>query len=171
MKLNTIFLILITTLCTLPLQAQEDAATILKKAVAQAKAEHKNVFVKYGASWCKWCKKMDMEMKSDACKAYFDNHYVIVDFVVNESSNKKNLETPGAMELLQSWHGEKAGLPFWVVLDDQGALLEDSFDEKGQNLGCPVSPKEVAQFVEILKKTSTLKQKELNVITTVFTSK
>lgn len=151
--------------------AQETAATIMEKASEQAKKEKKKVFLMFHASWCSWCKKMDNNMNSDACKKLFDDNYVVAHITVQESPKNKALETPGGAEVLKTYKGEKSGLPYWVILDHKGTLLADSNNAKGENLGCPASPEEVAVFIEKLKKTSKLSKKELAVITETFTIK
>ena len=171
MKLKLIILLFIATAVTIQAKAQDSASSILEKAYTQAKAENKNVFVKYSASWCGWCKKMDKQMKSDSCKSFFDNNYVIVTLVVNESEKNKNIETPGGIDVLKKHKGEKSGLPFWVILDSSGNLIEDSFDDTGENLGCPATEKEVENFITILKNTSSLTEENLNTIAKTFLSK
>jgi tetratricopeptide (TPR) repeat protein len=145
-----------------------NASELLEKAYNKAKAENKNVFVKYNASWCGKCKKMDSKMKADSCKSMFENNYVFVSLVVKESSKNKYLETPGAIDFLKKHNGEGYGLPFWVVLNKNGDLLEDSFYIKGQNMGCPESEIEVAEFINILRKTSNITKEGLDVIAKEF---
>ena len=171
MKLKLITLLFISTVLTIQTKAQNSASSIFENAFTQAKLENKNVFVKYSASWCGWCKRMDKQMKSDNCKSFFDSNYVIVTLIVKESEKNKHLEHPGATDFLKKHKGETSGLPFWVVLDDTGNLLEDSFNAKGLNLGCPASKGEVDEFITILKKTSSLTEKNLNIIAKTFLSK
>lgn len=171
MKLKLTTLLLITALFTVSVNAQESATTIMEKALTQAKAENKNVFVKYSASWCGWCKKMEAQMKSDELKKFFEDNYVIVQIVAKESAKNKHLENPGSNELMATQGGEKAGLPFWVILDKNGKLIEDSFDSKGSNLGCPASGDEVPEFIAKLKKTSKLNDVQLGKIAEVFSAK
>lgn len=161
-------LLFIATVFTIQLKAQNSASSILEHAFAQAKDENKNVFVKYSASWCGWCKKMEKQMKNDPCKVFFNDNYVIVTFTVKESENNKHLETPGGIDLLKEHKGEKSGLPFWAILDKNGNLIEDSFNDKGENLGCPATAKEVEDFIAILKKTSNLTEDNLNTIAETF---
>lgn len=149
-------------------QEQPSASAVIEKAATQAKKENKKVFVIFHASWCTWCKKMENNMANPAVKSYFDKSYVITHLTVQESPKNKNLENPGADTLLKKYKAEKAGIPFFVILDTGGNLLEDSFDSKGQNLGCPASKEEVAEFNRILKSTSKLTDKELAAIAEVF---
>ena len=101
MKLKLITLLFIATVFTIQTKAQNSASSILENAYSQAKLENKNVFVKYSASWCGWCKRMDKQMKSDSCKSFFDSNYVIVTLVVKESEKNKHLEHPEATDFLK----------------------------------------------------------------------
>jgi len=168
MKAKLIILFFITTVFTIQTNAQKNASTILEDAYAKAKLEKKKVFVKYSASWCSWCKRMEKQMKSDRCKEFFDDNYIVVTLVVMESKKNKHLETPEAIDFLEKHKGEKAGLPFWLVLDSDGNVLEDSFNAKGENLGCPATKEEVVEFIEILKNTSNLSEENRKIIAEVF---
>ncbi len=151
--------------------AQEPAAAIMDKAFNTAKTQNKNVFLMFHASWCGWCKKMDKNMTGDACAKLFSDNYVTAHLTVKESPKNSSLENPGGEDILRKYKGEQAGLPFWVILDAKGNVLTDSFDAKGENLGCPGSPEEVTQFIAKLKKTSKLNDKQLAVIRETFTIK
>jgi len=151
-----------------PMFSQESAAAILGKAIEKAKIENKNVFIMFHASWCGWCKKMDLNMKNKACNTFFDKNYVVEHLVVNEATDKKHLENPGAEALLTKYNGENSGIPFWLIFDKNGNFLTDSFDSKGQNLGCPATKEEVSVFIKKLRETSSLTQKELDIISAVF---
>jgi len=147
-----------------PLAADE----ILHEAMQVAAKEHKNILIVFHASWCGWCHKMDSSLNDKDCKKFFDDNYVIRHLVVYESKDKKDLENPGAFELLTRYHGNDEGIPFWLVFDKDGQLLADSeirpegssSESKGQNVGCPAQENEVAYFLEVLRKTSRITREQ-----------
>ncbi|MEG1199069.1 MAG: thioredoxin family protein, partial [Algoriella sp.] len=66
---------------------------------------------------------------------------------------KKNLETPGGAEINEKLGGKDQGLPFWVILDANGKVLEDS-RVNGENIGGPASEDEVGNLIAKLETTS-----------------
>lgn len=160
-------------------EAPPAAKQVLKEAVMKASAENKHVFIMFHASWCGWCHRMDSLMNKPELKKYFDDNYVIRHLVVLESEKKKNLENPGALDMLKKFHGDKQGIPFWLIFDKLGNLQADclmrpegaGLDKPGENTGCPASPPEVAHFIKVLSKTSKLTKKELEIIAAQFTRK
>jgi len=153
----------------------ESAEKILAEAGEIAAKENKKVFILFHASWCGWCKKMDMSMADAGVKKYFDDNYVIRHLVVYESRGKENLENPGALELLIKYKGNDQGIPYWMVFDPSGKLIADSKMRtdnqglgEGENAGCPASAEEVAHFIKVLKQTSRLTEDELNTIAARF---
>lgn len=156
-------------------QTPESADKVMSDAYTTAKKENKKVFLMFHASWCGWCHKMDAAMNDASVKKFFDDNFVVRHLVVMESEGKKNLENPGAADMMEKYHGGKSGIPYWLVFDANGTLLADSKmrpegggPETGDNVGCPATEKEVAYFVEILRKTTALKQAELDLITKRF---
>jgi thioredoxin-related protein len=158
------FIFITILIYSINLSAQDSASVIMKKAFSLAEKENKNVFIIFHASWCGWCKKMDQNMNDPGCKSFFDRNYIIEHMDVMESKDKKKLENPGAFELLKQYKGENSGIPFFLIFDKKGKLLEDSFDSKNQNLGCPASKEEMDEFIRMLKATSDLTDKELEII-------
>jgi thioredoxin-related protein len=155
------------------------AGDVLTEAQAQAAKEKKKVFIIFHASWCGWCHRMDTLMSNADCKKLFSDNFVIRHLTVKESKGKENLENPGGMDMLKKYHGDKQGIPFWLIFDAQGKLLADSqmrpdgagLDQPGTNTGCPANKEEVAYFVKVLKQTTSLKATELAVIEKNFTKK
>ncbi|RYG41959.1 MAG: thioredoxin family protein [Chitinophagaceae bacterium] len=154
-------------------QEPEGAQQILASGVKQAAAQNKNLFVMFHASWCGWCHKMDDAMNDPSVASFFTDNYVIRHLVVLESKDKKKLENPGALELMNKYSEESSGIPFWIIFDKSGTAIADSREKladgsKGGNVGCPASEKEVAHFINVLRQTSSIKKDGLAIIQSRF---
>lgn len=161
--IKNIFLIIACSILTLNSFAQQtppSADEVLQTALSKAKAEKKNVFIIFHASWCGWCHKMDAAMSDSTCKKFFDDNYVIEHLTVHESPDKKNLENPGAEALLNEHSSENDGIPFWLIYDGEGKIIADSKLPDGSNMGCPGTEAEVNEFINILKKTSSINEQD-----------
>lgn len=165
------FLFLIFSAKTFGQLAPPSADEIMKEAFSVAKKQNKKVFVIFHASWCSWCLKMDTSMNDPSVKKFFDDNFVIRHLVVFESKNKKNLENPGAEDLLNKYNGKEQGIPYWLIFDKDENFLVDSRvrivengKEKIHNTGCPASEEEVDYFIGILKRGTKLKDDELEKI-------
>ena len=144
---------------------------VMNPAYTIAKKENKNVFLMFDASWCTWCKRMDQNMNNSLCKDFFDDNYVTVHLAVNESEENKKLENPGGVDFYNSLRGDARGIPFWIIFDSNGNILDNSLDPNSNNIGSPVTKDEVKAFTSILKATSKLNEKDLDIITEVFWDK
>jgi thiol-disulfide isomerase/thioredoxin len=145
---------------------------VLKQAYTQAAKENKKVILIFHASWCGWCKKMEASLNDPTCKKMFDDNYVIAYLDVLENPGKENLQNPGAMDTLKKYNADKAGLPFWLILDANGTTLATSEMKPAgaesakpeDNVGCPTEDNEVVYFTQLLKATSSLSDNDLAVI-------
>lgn len=171
MKIKILFVSLFLLAAISTVNAQEKASVIIDNAIVKAKKENKKVFVMYHASWCSWCKLMEKNMNVPLIKPFFDRGYVTVFLTVNERGDNKKLENPGAIDMLKKSKAENSGIPFWQIIDTDGKVLEDAFNSKGQNLGCPSTQEEVAEFTYKLKNTSDLNELERRNIAKIFTEK
>lgn len=170
--LAAVVLMLGISSATLAQTTMPSSESVLADAYAKAAKENKKVFLMFHASWCGWCKKMEASLNDPSCKKMFDDNYVFATLDVMEQPAKKDLENPGSLEVMTKLHGEKAGLPFWVVMDSKGKVLADSqirpkgasLDTYGNSVGCPAADEEVAFFTSILKATSKLTDADLAVI-------
>jgi thioredoxin-related protein len=141
------------------------AEEVLKPVYALAAKENKNVLLIFHASWCGWCRKMDSSLRDINVRPLIDKNYITTHLTVYESQDKKALENPGALEFLMAHGGNEAGgIPYWLVLDKEGKVLANSQYEPGHNTGCPASEVEVAYFISVLRKTSSLDEQQLKVI-------
>ena len=140
------------------------AEEVLKPVYAQAAKENKNVLLLFHASWCGWCKKMDASLQDEIVKPLIDKGYITAHLTVYESKDKTNLENPGALQFLTKHGGADQGLPYWLVLDKQGNVLADSQYKPNENSGCPANEVEVAYFISVLRKTSSLNEDQLKII-------
>lgn len=165
------FLTLLIVLCTSIAIAQDSApsaSVVLEKTEARAKAEDKNVFIMFHASWCGWCHQMDDRMNDEAVKDIFQRNFVVEHLTVLESEKNKHLENPGAKALMDKYKGGNSGIPFWLVFDNEGNLLANSLDKNDKNIGCPATEGEVKEFISILKKTTDMNSSELETVRKIF---
>lgn len=142
-----------------PTVAQNDtpapAKVVLANAQVRAKAAGKQVFVGFTASWCGWCKRMAKTLADPKIDAIMDKYFVTVWLDTLEQADKKNLENPGAGDVLKAMGGENQGIPFWYFTDAKGAKLADAMrtlpDGKKTNTGCPYEAEEIAHWLKALK--------------------
>lgn len=134
----------------------ESAQSVLKAAVQKAQSSQKNVFLVFHASWCKWCKRLEAMLEIPDIKEIIEDNYVVTFLdVLERDEKKKTLENPGSKEVLKSYEGEEAGLPFLVFLNGKGKMLANSNVMPGdQNIGYPGSNEEIAAFIKLLRKTA-----------------
>jgi len=131
------------------------ASELLAKARAEAGKQGKRVFVRFTASWCGWCHKMEKVLDQPAVAAVIRQHYVIVTLDVLEQGPKKSLENPGGDVVMNELGGAGQGIPFFAALSAKGEKLSDSRLMPGkQNIGCPATAEEIAAFGTFLTKTA-----------------
>jgi thiol-disulfide isomerase/thioredoxin len=139
---------------TAPLSADE----VLQKAQAQAGREGKNVFVKFEASWCPWCRRLNTLLSSERFGQAFRSSYVIAPITVRERDEKRALENPGWEKTFRRIRGApEKDVPYVAVLSPKGEKLFDSYRPKeGEipgNAGYPRTPVEVDAFVDLVRRT------------------
>ena len=174
-KLALLIFLFISATSLFAQKAPASAEEIMKEAFVTAQKKDKNVLIIFHASWCGWCHKMDTSLNDVSVKQFFNDNFVIRHLVVFESKGKKNLENPGAPEMITKYGGKDQGIPFWMIFGKDERFLADSRMtatvngvEKLQNSGCPATEEEVDYFIRVLRKTTSLKDEQLEKIKTRF---
>lgn len=139
-----------------PPPASAEAA--INAARGKAIQGNKAVFVRFTASWCGWCHKMQGVLDKPEIKAIWDKYFVSQPIIVLENGDKEKLENPGGEKLMESVGGKDQGIPFFYFADAKtGKMIVNSLmpaegGKKAANVGCPYEPNEVAFFMDIIKK-------------------
>lgn len=149
--------------------AGPSAAEILAKAESRARAEHKNILLEFGASWCVNCKRYDQMLNDRSMHAILDPRFVFAYMDTGEHRNdKRHADTPGGVAFENSVGGKDAGWPFLVILSPEGKPIVDSIrpnpkSKTGDNIGYPAEPEEVDWFLVMLQRGApSISRKELN---------
>ena len=95
----------------------EDAEKALSKAVKDAKAAGKQVYVQIGGNWCIWCMRFDDFVKTDkTLDSLVNANYVTYHLNYSkENTNSKLLAKYG--------YPQRFGFPVFLILDEKGKLL------------------------------------------------
>jgi thioredoxin-related protein len=140
-------------------QQQPSADEVLATAKSAAVAQHKAIFLVFGASWCPPCRELEAFMDDREIRPILEKYFVLVSLAVFEERGKHpELNSPGAAKLVADFGGEAGGVPFLVFLDTQGQLLINSNrpvkrKPNGENIGYPALPVEIDWFMTMLQKT------------------
>lgn len=140
------------------LAAPPTADEVIRQAQAQAGREGKNVFVKFEASWCPWCRRLNALLTGERFGPAFRGSYVLAPITVRERDEKRALENPGWEKTFLRLRGApEKDVPYVVVLSPKGQKLVDSYrppqGEIPGNAGYPRTPVEVDAFVDLVRRT------------------
>jgi len=148
---------LVAAACLAAADTPQPADQVLAAAESAAGAQHKNVWVIFGASWCGWCHKLDALIDSPDVGPLLQQRFVIAHVTVDEHGNKANLDSPGGDQLRKRLGGgDSGGLPFFAFVDPAGQVLVNSNrpvpGKPGENVGFPSAPEEVDWFMTMLRR-------------------
>jgi hypothetical protein len=132
------------------------AAIIIERAVHASQVTRKPVFGLFDASWSPSCKRFEALISHpNFCKVLEANYVFVKLRVLERIDARGHIEHPGTEELLMKWSGLNAGLPYYVILNDNGRVIADSRAmSNGMNIGCPGTPEEIAAFECLLKRSA-----------------
>lgn len=107
----------------------EDATAAIAKAVKEAKANGKHVFVQVGGNWCIWCMRFDNAVETNSSlDSLVKSNYVV--YHLNYSKENKNEKV-----LAKYAYPQRFGFPVFLILDGNGKLLHtqnSSYLEQGK---------------------------------------
>jgi len=135
------------------------AADVMTATEHRAAAEHKNILLTFGASWCSNCRLFDKFLADPTIRPIIDKAFVLADLDTGElPSDRRHANIPGGEKLQTSLGGKDAGYPYIVMLDPAGKLLAGSARPASlshpSNIGYPVAPWEIDWFMDMLKKSA-----------------
>lgn len=101
-----------------PYNPKADAQADIKKLVAQAKKEGKNIMIQAGGNWCIWCLRFNNFVhETPELKALVDKNYLY--YHLNYSPDNKNEKVFAQYVDVK----EKQGYPFFIILDQNGKMI------------------------------------------------
>ncbi len=132
------------------------ARALLGQAELQAARRHQNVFLIFGASWCAWCKMLEVYLQQPQVEPVMQKQFTFLRLSVEERGALARRDNPGAGTLMKQLGGTDGSLPYMAILTPQGKLVVNSLDAAakppGGNIGYPVQPNEIAWFFTMLRQ-------------------
>ena len=118
-----------------------DANKVLSSALSQAQAEHKRVFLRIGAPWCSWCRRLDSVVYQPVVESALESDFVMVKIDIERMT--------GGKELQQRYQTSK-GTPWFAILTPDGKIVSTSDIRPGENLAFPTDPQQLDHVMKML---------------------
>jgi thioredoxin-related protein len=124
----------------------KDAKLAVAEAQSRAAAEHKRVFLTFGAPWCGWCHHLEDWLAQPEVAAIFERDFLPLKIDIERMTGGRDI-----MSSFRSSESEKSGgIPWYTILDSNGKALASSDGPDG-NIGYPFEPREIDQFVAMVQ--------------------
>lgn len=117
-----------------PYDENQDARAELKKALARAEKENKNVLIQWGGNWCSWCMRFHAMVNGvPAIDSLMKENYIYFLLNVPQAKDKRDYT------LFQEYgFPNRFGYPVFVILDKDGKRLNtqdsDAFEYRDPNV-------------------------------------
>jgi thiol:disulfide interchange protein len=129
-------------------RADANAVQYIRRALATAGKQHKNVLLDFGGNWCIDCHILDNAFRQPRIAPLLNNNYIVVH--VDVGKYDKNLD------LAKKYHVNlEKGVPSLAVLDSQGKVLYATGDFERARV---MSEDDVIQFLDKWKPAAEKKQ-------------
>jgi len=129
-------------------KADANAAQDIRRALATAVKQHKNVLLDFGGNWCIDCHILDDAFHQPRIAPLLNSNYIVVH--VDVGKYEKNLD------LARKYHVNlEKGVPSLAVLDSLGKVLYGTSDFERAHL---MSEDDVIQFLDKWKPVAEKKQ-------------
>jgi thiol:disulfide interchange protein len=129
-------------------KADANAAQDIRRALATAVKQHKNVLLDFGGNWCIDCHILDNAFHQPRIAPLLNSNYIVVH--VDVGKYEKNLD------LAKKYHVNlEKGVPSLAVLDSLGKVLYGTSDFERAHL---MSEDDVIQFLDKWKPVAEKKQ-------------